>query len=145
MSVIGVTTLVRKAVADSITANGIKCYPYDTWTPKQGSKIACISPQCEWDLAPAPDQRMKIHMIHFEVVVYQIISQKLAVNTQAGEEAFEAVVDAIGTDPTARQYVVNMSVAGSAVSELYEHQQSGALTLQTFIPLSVQPMPNMAS
>lgn len=142
MSVLGITSAARTAIAAAITANGLTCRTYDTADVGAGPSAALGAPT--WELVTGPDQKYGLQTITFPIFIYQTIGSSSDANLGYQDTNFETVVDALGDDRTLGGKFANSDVVGDP-GEVFVRTASGALFSVVQVDLRVWPFPNAAS
>lgn len=140
MSVAGVTSATRTALANAITTGGLTCLPYDEWDGRSG--LTATLGAASWDLGGS-DQRRGIYAITFTVLVYQSVGASASSSISYQETALEDVIDGLSADPTLGSKVAFASVEGEASQEFYSIA-GGAKFSVVSVPVRVTPFSNAA-
>lgn len=140
MSVSGITSATRTALANAITTGGLTCLPYDEYDGRSGTTATLGA--ASWDLG-GQDQRRGIHAITFTVLVYQLVGASASSSVAYQETALEQVINGLSADPTLAGKVADAAVTGEARQEFYS-VAGGAKYSIVEVPVRVVPFSNAA-
>jgi len=141
MSVTGVHSAVRTAVAAAITRGGLDCRKYDTWDVRAGN-IATLG-LLELGLAEGPDQKYGARVVSVPVIVYQIIGNSIDASLAYQETNVEKAINGLGVDRTLAGLVAHSDIGSEPTQPSYYRTDSGAAYSVVMFRLDVMPFTNV--
>lgn len=142
MAVDGIIAAVRTAVSAAVTAKGVTCRKYDSWTLSSGS-LATLG-AADIELAEGPDQSYGVRSVTLPVLIYQLVDGSAEKSMEYHEAAFSNVVDGLGADRTFGGKVAGSDITGDARQNYYR-EAGGRIVSIIEIPLRVMPFANAGS
>ena len=143
MSVIGITSATRTALATAITAGGLECRTFDTWDIDAGN-IATLG-LVRWRLVEQPDQSYGFRHLVIPVLVYQVIDGAINDSLAYQETNVEKVIDGLARDRDLGGKVVSSDVDGGDVAQSYYREPNGQAFSIASLDVVVTPFPSAAS
>lgn len=141
MSVAGVTSAVRSAIATVVGAAGLSCYTYDSWDIPADDFVTLGA--ADWSLREDADQRYGIREIRVPVLLYSLVDGNAEQSIADQETALESLLDALGASRTLGGKVAYSDI-GDQVSQTYLRSPNGQTYSVVTVPLLVMPFPNKA-
>jgi hypothetical protein len=140
VSVSGVTSIVRAAVADTITSGtSYSCYAYTPWDIPKASHAALGT--LSWELSEHPDQSYGIRRVVIPIRLYQQLNNNTTSTLGYADTMLEDCIDAIGSDRTLGGVVASSDLS-SVVTQAYYREQNGIAYCVTTLELEVFPFAN---